>query len=260
MQNSLPDLEPLIAGHAELRDHVAVRVHGQHEMEASFYSIVAMKLFGYVFNTYKAIGLLLPDHYYEQGMSLFRTMWESSANVFWISRDPEPRARLFLEFTAAEHRRFLSTRRAFFAARGVEDISDPIFPQSIAEALARQVAQFQRADRKNRLRTHERFSGPSLESVVQELGEPWTEEYITSYKLACGYTHGAPGAILFPLYAPEGDESAFERIDHERTTMLAAMSMKLMERAFSLYAPAIGGTEHGFFEDLNSRTGYRGAD
>jgi hypothetical protein len=72
--------------------------------------------------------------------------------------------------------------------------------------------------------------------VVQELGEPWAEEYLTSYKLACGYTHGAPGAVLFPLYAPQGDASAFKRADLERTALLAAVSMKLMERTFLLYA------------------------
>jgi hypothetical protein len=260
MQNTLPDLEPLLSGHAELRDHVAVRVHGQHEMAATLYSIVAMKLFGYVFNTYKAIGLLLTDRYYEQGMSLFRTMWETGANLFWIDRDSETRAKLFLEFTAAEHKRFLSTRREFFKGRGVKGAADPVFPEVIQRVLDQQLAQFQKADRTNRLRTQHRFSGPSLENVVQELGEPWAEEYLTSYKLACGYTHGAPGAILFPLYAPKGDASVFERTDLERTTMLTAVSMKLMERVFLLYAPVIGGANSGFFDDLHKRTGYRGAD
>jgi len=213
-----------------------------------------------VFNTYKTIGLLLPDRYYEQGMSLFRTMWESSANLFWIKRDPEMRAKRFAEFTAAEFRRFLSTRNAFFESRGVKGVSDTVFPAVVQSVLEQQLAQFQQRDRRGRLRTHDRFSGPSLEAVVQELGEPWAEEYLTSYKLACGYTHGAPGAVLFPLYAPQGDASAFELADRERTTLLAAVSMNLMERTFLLYAPFVGGADPEFFDGLNQRTAYRGAD
>jgi hypothetical protein len=66
--------------------------------------------------------------------------------------------------------------------------------------------------------------------------------------------------VQFPLYAPQGDTEAYKRTDLERTTFLAAVSMKLMERTFSLYAPFVGGADPEFFEGLNKRTEYRGAD
>lgn len=161
MRGDLPALEPLIKGHAELRDHIARRVHGEHEMEATLYALVAMKIFGYVFNTYKAIGLLLPDRYYEQGMSLFRTMWESSANLFWIQRDPEVRAKRFTEFTAAEFGRFLKTRRAFFESRRMTPAADSAFPPVIENLLERQVAQFQHRDQRSLAYTRSLFRSVS---------------------------------------------------------------------------------------------------
>ena len=44
--------------------------------------------FVYAFNTYKALGLLLPELYHESGAVVFRQFWEVSLNLHWIERDP----------------------------------------------------------------------------------------------------------------------------------------------------------------------------
>lgn len=65
-----------------------------------------MKTFNFCFNTYKAIGLLLPDVYYEHGGALLRIMWEATLNLAWVAIGPIERSRAFLQFTVVETQRF----------------------------------------------------------------------------------------------------------------------------------------------------------
>src|SRR5256885_1951216 len=61
--------------------------------------------------SYKAIGHLLPDGYYEQGFALYRMLWEAGIGLEWISRDPEARSRQYAGFTAVEYQRRSEERR-----------------------------------------------------------------------------------------------------------------------------------------------------
>ena len=61
------DLSKVLELFDEFRDRIYEQNSGHLEIEHSLYSIVAMKLFGFAFNTYKAIGLLLPQHSMSRG-------------------------------------------------------------------------------------------------------------------------------------------------------------------------------------------------
>ena len=85
-------LDQTISLHYEFREHVADTVRGIHEKELNpLFTTVLLKSFTFCFNTYKAIGLLLPDHYYEQG-PLLRIMWEASLNLAWVENQSRGRA------------------------------------------------------------------------------------------------------------------------------------------------------------------------
>ena len=83
------DLDAVLRLFEELRDHIANRVHREHEMDDTLSSFVLFRLFGYSFNTFKAIGLLLPQRFYEQGFALYRMLWEAGLGLEWMSHDPE---------------------------------------------------------------------------------------------------------------------------------------------------------------------------
>ena len=85
------DLDAALRLFAELGDHITDRVHREHEIDDSLYPFVLFRLFGYSFNTFKAIGLLLPHRFYEQAWVLYRMLWETSIGLERTSRDPEPR-------------------------------------------------------------------------------------------------------------------------------------------------------------------------
>jgi hypothetical protein len=110
MQKPNINLQKVMHLFDEFRDRIHEQCSAPIHLDNSLYTIVAMKLFGFAFNTYKAIDLLLPQHFYEQAGALYRTLWETGANFEWVSRDPELRSHLFLNFTLIEHQNFLSNR------------------------------------------------------------------------------------------------------------------------------------------------------
>jgi len=182
---------------------------------------------GFGFNTYKSIGLLLPDRHYEQGTSLLRTLWETGANFAWIQQAPDERGTLFLGYTAVEYRKY-AQRSGNFSSAEERDA----FLLGFDAGFGDFIRVYQRQDRKGHKRWAERFSGPNLERVIRDLAAPWPAEYQTLYPLACHYTHGSPGAILFPLVA-DADEHLSDlnrQPDDDRTTQLALWSMALISR------------------------------
>jgi hypothetical protein len=90
-----------------LRDYIGQRVHREHEVDDTLYSVVLFRLFRSSFNTFKAIGRLLPERFYEQACALYRMLWEAGIGLEWISRDPEARSHQYAGFTAVEYQRFL---------------------------------------------------------------------------------------------------------------------------------------------------------
>lgn len=220
-------VEEAILRHDELRDIIAAQIHCDWSLPRSTFSIVAVKLLGFGFNTYKAIGLLLPDRHYEQGTSLLRTLWETCANFAWIEQAPDERGALFLGYTAVEYRKYAQRAMPFASPMERE-----AFLLGFDLAFGDFIRVYRRQERSGRQRWSERFSGPNLEGVIRDLAAPWTAEYKILYPLACHYTHGSPGAILFPLIAEANEHipDLYRQPDDDRTTQLALWSMALISR------------------------------
>ncbi len=227
-------LATVLTLHSEFRDRIYEQSSGPISLPNSLYTIVVTKLVGFAFNTYKTIGLLLAEHYYEQGMTLQRTLWETGANLEWISRDPEPRSHYFLNFTLIEHKRFLEKRLKI--ARHNRD-TDAIIELTarmgeFARSFRNELNEFRRTDRSGRERWRERFSGPNLEEVVREIGGEWQDEYDRDYLLGCAYTHGAPSGVLFPV---QHDPALTERWDLGRSALVGILAIRTMARINRLW-------------------------
>jgi hypothetical protein len=256
----LPTFDDIVQTHAEFRDHIADVIHGDVEITApAAFALVFMKSTSYCFNTFKAIGLLLPEFYYEQANALVRILWEAAANLQWVAQEPSSRARLYAQFTVVEHRKFIQMR--------VNENQRLGFPQAAAkyaaelrefdEAFAAVLAEYRTADKK-RTRFRARFSSPTLEDVVKDIGEPWLMEYRERYPLWCFYAHASPGAVLFPNpVLREVTKEAFEEYDQPRTALVALWSMAIMERVHSLSCSVTGKRDEEYFDDLDSRLHYR---
>jgi hypothetical protein len=220
----------------DLSKRIHERVVGEFEIEATIYDIVAFKLFGFGLNTFKSIYYLLPHKIYEQIAILYRTLWETSLNLEWISRSPNQRAIRFIQFTGVEHRRFAQKRiKAANRARDqAASLSLDRYLKEFEREIEMQLSPFRFEDQRGRRRWRDRFSGGSLEVMVREVGGDWLEEYDRHYTLACMYTHGAPGAVLFPL---------FDRPDHEidktrsidRSAIAGVMAIEVMARLYKRF-------------------------
>ena len=251
MMKSKVDLEKIVEHCGELLERIHKTNVGQFEVEYTLYKIVAFKLFGYALNTFKSIYYLLPHTVYEQASALYRTLWETGVNLEWIALNPESRAERFLCFTAVEHHRFLEGRVR--TARRAKD-ADSILAltrqlAAFDQALEHQLAQFSFRAKAGRKRSLNRFSAPSLEAVVREVGGEWIEEYNRDYSLSCMYTHGAPGAVLFPLYDTSDHEIDKAR-STERAGIIGASGIEVMGRIYRRWLAARGMEDDVFLREL----------
>jgi hypothetical protein len=247
VEERLPSVDEAVAAHAAFRDHISCLAYGEYAMEGDVFPVVAMMLFSFIFNTYKAVGLLLPGEYYEQAATLYRTMWEAGANLAWIALDPEERAKQFAEFTGVEYRHVLQShaeRLASASPRAAADEAEERLRQ-YETLMDPRLSRYTYSDGK---RWRDRFSCVKLDAVTSELGSPWSEEYRLHYRMGCSYTHGAPGAVLSPLFAtPEAEAPA--KVEAERTSLLAVLSMELMQRCLLVFLAITGRSDDGFLEE-----------
>ncbi|MFY9822962.1 MAG: DUF5677 domain-containing protein [Thermoanaerobaculia bacterium] len=246
---TLPPTEEAIAAHDQLREIVAAQVHRDWEAPGSLFSLVGVKLFTFGFNTYKSVGVLLPLRHYEQGNSLFRTLWETAANFAWVGQDPDPRSAQFLGYTAVEFRKLVQ-RSSRFGTEQERKVFLADFDAAFGEFFNKY-----RQRRGGRERWFDRFSGFSLEDIIRDLGAPWAAEYSTVYKLACHYTHGSPGAILFPLFAGKFDPlpDLFKLQDDQRTAQLALWSMAILARLHHGWLEWVGADPTPELEELDQK-------
>jgi len=251
MMKAKVDLEKIVACCGDLLERIHKTSVGEFKLEYTLYNIVAFKLFGYALNTFKSIYYLLPHTVYEQASVLYRTIWETGVNLEWIAIDPEVRAERFLGFTAVEYRRFLEGRLR--TARRAKD-TDAILAltrqlAAFQQAVEQQLAQFSFRDKAGRKRTHTRFSAPSLEAIVHEVGGEWIDEYDRDYSLSCMYTHGAPGAVLFPLYDTPDHEIDRGR-SAERAGIIGASGIEVMGRIYHRWLATRGMEDDAFLREL----------
>ncbi|MEE9131037.1 MAG: DUF5677 domain-containing protein [Phycisphaerales bacterium] len=243
-------LSDAIEAHQELRDRVAETIDGEWEIGPPEFGLALVRLFQYAFNSYKAIDLLLPDLYYEQSSSLCRTLWETALHISWISDAPRERSRRFVQYTCVEYRRLLSRIEADpQARRETLDAFDQQFERVLNDYRSR--------DKHGRLRLHGRATGVSVAELASSMGEPWSSEYQEFFPVWSMYTHGAPGAVLFPILPLEkASIEAFEALDTPRTILLAFWSMELLARCYRLIFPAFGLDDEEFLTELDKRIGF----
>jgi hypothetical protein len=181
--------DEILAHHTEIREATRQLMYTEHELAPDLATFVSMISFIYAFNTYKALGLLLPEHYHESGAVVFRQLWEVSLNMHWIERDPLPRAQDFCNFTVMEYRKL------------IHKSGDAAQLQDFDSATSQFQARFHYRDKKGRNQKHCIFAMKTIYDRADELREPWKREYELVYNLASHHAHGAPGAILQPIFS-----------------------------------------------------------
>jgi hypothetical protein len=249
------NLDLLLGLYVEFRDRIHERSTREHELEDTFYAYVATRLFVYSFNTYKSIAWLLPSHFYEQAAILLRTLWEAGANFEWISREPGLHAKKFLEYTAVEHRHRL--QRCIINARINRDT--PLLAQleeelrEVEDVLGEQLKAFKYKDKRGRSKWQSRFSGPSLEEIVKEIGGEWLKEYEVEYQLGTAYTHAAPGGVLFPMLDLADIAEVPTVEDIERSVVIGASSIRTMIRVYRHWLGVIGSDDSEYLDHLFDR-------
>lgn len=257
-------LDSAVRAHGEFREHIADTVHGTHEhrLDAAL-ATVLLRSFNYCFNTYKAIGLLLPERYYENGNALLRLAWEVSLNLAWVCALPSERARAFIQFTVVETYRIYKSR-----VRECEALKDKAQADAVRHLLhefertyASILKEYQKATGKQRGRLAQRFSLGNLEQVASELGLPWSAEYRGIYPLLCSYAHGSPGVALFPkpfvVDSAELQPEAMAATENPRTVKLALWSMAILERSYRALIDTLNIDDAAYLDDLNLRVGFR---
>lgn len=203
----------LMSHYSLIRDSIAETAHID-DYEPSV--LVANASFIYAFNAYKAVSLLLPHSYHESAATVFRQLWEVSLNLHWLCRDLGKRSQDFLNFTMMEYRKLIQKTEG---------------PESVAEfdnATRNNLNQFRFKDGKGRTRTHDNFSTKTIFERASEVGEPWKDEYSLVYHLTSMHAHGAPGAILHPIFAsiyPDPDAR-----EESKVALIAILSIKTMVR------------------------------
>jgi hypothetical protein len=248
------DLDKIVGCCGELLERMHKTSVGEYEMDYTLYNIVALKLFGYALNTFKSIYYLLPHTVYEQASALYRTLLESGVNLEWIAIEPESRAQRFLNFTVVEYVRFLNgrlrTARHAKDANAILALSQQL--GTFQKLVEQQLDQFTFRDRAGRKKSLGRFSKPTLDAVVREVGGEWVEEYERDYLLSCAYTHSAPGAVLFPLYdTPDHDVDKVRST--ERAGIVGAGSIEVMGRVYRRWLAAREMEDSVFLQELSFR-------
>ena len=255
-----PSFEEISAIHADFRDHITDATHAEFEVGLPpVFGLVLIKAFGYCFNTFEAIGFLLPEFYYEQSNALVRILWEGAANLAWVAADPAPRAKLFAQFTVVERRRFLQLRAVEARRRGSSTAVTAFETElrQFDEMYETVLTDYRFDDHGRRKRFHARFSGPTLESIIQRIGDPWLTEYRDRYPLWCFYAHASPGAVLFPNpFLNELTKAAFEPYDKPRTVQVALWSMAI-KRVHRVLCDAVGREDIDYFDKLDARIKFR---
>ncbi len=214
-------LKSMLSLYGEIRDLIA---RTNTEVELSQISRIYLVISVYAFNTYKAIGLLLPELYFEQGMALTRTLWETACHLHWICKDPEKRMHLYAGYTAVELRKNMnvSIKRAEKDGNQEERVAISKLKEEFEQGLSRQFGRYQFENSKGKQSYFHNYCNMTTEQLANELGDEWVFEYETYWKMASAYAHGAPGATLF------------QKDDLRRTMLTGRWSMLTMLRIHEL--------------------------
>jgi hypothetical protein len=217
----LLQVDEVLKQHDAVRDAVANTVHRELDLDDSVWQSVATHSFTYAFNAYKAIGLVLAQSYHESASAILRQLWEVSLNMHWIERDSTNRAQDFCNFTVMEMRKQM-------ADKDVSGITDQSTIQEFDSATSRFQSKFHLSSKQGHAHRHSNFACSSVESRSKDLGDPWRIDYALLYRLTSMHAHGAPGAILRPMFL--NDPGRREIAESDSTSLVAIVSMQLLVR------------------------------
>lgn len=237
-------LDEILGHYACIRDAIAAVQHVESE---SLPVLVANASFGFAFNSFKAINLLLPLLFYEAASPVVRQMWEVSLNSHWMFADADRRVTEFCGYTIMEYRKLLQRQ-----AKGGR-------LEQFDEAARAFRLKYSFTNRSGKERQYPNYSNLTAEQRARELGEPWRSDYTHIYNLTSMYAHGAPGAILNPVFRSyygnpkdrERDSSALLAIVAIKTMML---DVELMARHGIVVDPTGPRREYDAFIKTLERT------
>ena len=205
--------------YAGVRDAIARTPHIETD---ALPVVLSNASFVYAFNVFKAIGLLLPGLYFEAAAAIVRQLWEVSLNLHWVMVDADQRATIFCGYTMMEYRKFLQRQ------------NNDVEVASFDEATKAFQAQYSFTDRNGRERKCVNYSNLSVQQRADQLGEPWSWDYLMVYNLTSMHAHGAPGAILqaiFRMYYSNPDTR-----ERDASALAATVAIKTMMRNVELMA------------------------
>lgn len=206
--------------HTWFRDWIYEHIQGDINVENNLFGIIALKAFVISFNSFKAIGLLLPKLYYESAAILVRSIWEHSLILHYMEVLPDDRVHQFAEFTLVEFVRNLSeNQRTEF-----EDL------------VAGRLAKYRLSARPSKRRDSyiDTWSGKSTYKIAKELDGDWLTEYRTTFHMGSTYTHPSPGAILFSATVDQTNATRSEKVERERTAIIAYEAIEHMRKTSAL--------------------------
>jgi hypothetical protein len=212
-------LQAILEHHAVIRDAIAGTGHIERTDLESF---VANLSFIYAFNTYKAIGLLLPELYHESGAVVLRQLWEVSLNLHWIEPDVANRTRDFCNFTVMEYRKL------------IQKSGDSTLLNDFDDATDKFQSRFRYRDGRGRNRTYSSFATTNIHDRAVDLGDPWEREYELVYCLTSMYAHGAPGAVLHGMFQQQYSNPEIR--EQNSASLIAILAAKVIVRDVELLA------------------------
>jgi hypothetical protein len=212
------EINKTIILYTRFRDWIYDHTHGSPDFENSLFGTIAFKTFGVSYNLYKAVGLLLPELYYEAAAILVRSIWEHSLMLHYMESLPSERAQQFAEFTLIEFARQLpeNERRKF------------------ESVIADRLKKYQSSRSKQQDSYFDVWSGESVYKQAKALGGNWISEYKYIYRLGSAHVHPTPGAIIFSgSNSTENIEQQIKR-DRDRTGIIALESVNHMRKLCQL--------------------------
>lgn len=234
------NLSTVIASHHDLRERIANSLQGIEIEDISLYEFLILKSFGFCFNGFKAIGLLLPDLYYEFAFILLRTVWEDSLNTHWVSKDPELRSKQFLQFTTVE------LMKALKFVNGNRDDNSI----KIEKFLKSYIEDYEVTDKRGKGRVANNFAKMTVQRRASELGNEWIGEYNIIFKFGSSYVHASPGVLISPIIT---ESSTMKQIvDSDRTLMISIWSMAIMTKLYRLFGAVFDKEDIDYIEQLES--------
>ncbi len=188
-------------------------------------NFIANQSFVYAYNSYKALGRLLPELYHEAAATVLRQLWEVSLNLHWMMLDPDDRAEAFVNFTVVEARKLFKISDEFGSLGSLDDFD---------KSTHRFQSRFRKRSRQGKDQIQTNFTSESIRNRSEELGEPWGREYDFVYHLTSMHAHGAPGAVLHAVFLNHyGNVQARER---DQTALIGTLAIQMMKRNVDLLA------------------------